>query len=184
MTKPERVKMTSEMGFEFERNVYSALDVAKWILHEAERRKTPITHMRLQKYLFYVQAYGAQYMHGYCEAIPMFREAIIAEGYGPVVREVFEEYRKYGADPIVGAETEEAPEEELKHVQWPFECRGHLSDAELRDTVKSEDLWIGREHDKPIDVGILSQCANELYEDDDPYMMPMTEEEYYNTYCI
>ena len=36
---------------------YNAIDVAKWLIAEGKRQRIPITHMKLQKVLYYAQAY-------------------------------------------------------------------------------------------------------------------------------
>jgi uncharacterized phage-associated protein len=62
----------------------SAKDVAAYIL----QRLGPMTTMKLQKLLYYCQAWSLVW-----DEEPLFYEAIEAWANGPVVREVFEEHR-------------------------------------------------------------------------------------------
>ena len=65
---------------------------------ESHRLKGPehgFTHMKLQKLLYYMQGY-----HVAALGQPLFSEAIEAWEHGPVVREVWYEFKKYAADDI------------------------------------------------------------------------------------
>ncbi|MDG6896589.1 hypothetical protein A6A19_00910 [Actinobacillus delphinicola] len=65
-----------------------ALDVANYIIAFCNTRNIPITHLKLQKLLYFVQA---NFLFTLNE--PCFNDEIIALPYGPVVRSVFEEFR-------------------------------------------------------------------------------------------
>lgn len=155
---------------------YSALEVSKWILFEAKKRGIPMTHMRLQKYLFYAQAYGSKHNGGYFDVTPLFKENIIADSYGPIVREVFEEYHKYGLDPIEGAETKEAPKSKIQAIQRVFDDRGHLSDTELSRVVRDEQPWWDTPRGEPINAAYIYEIlVNEESEAYKEHNMPIDE---------
>ena len=72
---------------------YSALEVARYIInHEAQQGRT-VSNLRLQKLLYFVQV---QFVVNGHDASPCFNEKMEAWGFGPVVREVYYEYRYYG----------------------------------------------------------------------------------------
>ncbi|WP_138755075.1 Panacea domain-containing protein [Paenibacillus sinopodophylli] len=74
----------------------SALDVAKFILSMGE-----MSHLKLQKIIYYA---FAEYLLKYKKR--MFPEKIVAFKYGPVVEEIFYNYRQYGSSEIRDLERE------------------------------------------------------------------------------
>lgn len=82
--------------------MYSALDIAKWFLNynlflrNVDNEDTDdISNLKLQKLLYYAQGcYLAMY------DAPLFKEDIVAWAHGPVVREVYDEYKAYGSGGI------------------------------------------------------------------------------------
>lgn len=62
----------------------SAHDVASYIV----RKRGPMTAMKLQKLVYYAQAW-----HLVWERVPLFRETVEAWAQGPVVRELYREHR-------------------------------------------------------------------------------------------
>lgn len=73
-----------------EDNILTANNVAKFILSIH-----PMSHLRLQKILYYA---FAEHLLEYQERL--FPESISAFKYGPVVEEVFHEYKHYGSSKI------------------------------------------------------------------------------------
>ncbi len=73
----------------------SALDLSSFIIQEAKKEGASITHLKLQKILYYVQG---EYLAKYKE--PLFPEEIEAWRYGPVVRAVYYKYVSNGALPL------------------------------------------------------------------------------------
>ena len=77
---------------------YDALDVAEYVLWYCdEELKRPISNLRLQKILYYIQG---KYLYKFHK--PLFDNDIEAWAYGPVVPDVYYEYRKYGSEFISG----------------------------------------------------------------------------------
>lgn len=71
--------------------VLKALDVAKYVLSLTDEKSgNTISNLGLQKLLYYVQGYYIA-----CFNKPLFEENILAWDHGPVVKEVYEEYKKY-----------------------------------------------------------------------------------------
>ena len=74
----------------------AALDVAQYIINETLNKGYPVSNLKLQKMLYFVQGvmlvnYGR----------PAFEDRIEAWQYGPVVPEVYFAYSSYGATPIL-----------------------------------------------------------------------------------
>jgi len=74
--------------------MYSALNIAKYIIDKCTREKYPISNLQLQKILYYIQREFLQ------QGIQAFPEEIEAWQFGPVVPEVYRQYCGFGALPI------------------------------------------------------------------------------------
>ena len=74
---------------------YRAIDIAKIIVNDAIDIGHPITNLKLQKLLYYVQAaFLVEYN------TPCFDDDIVAWKYGPVVERVYNDFRIYGSNII------------------------------------------------------------------------------------
>jgi uncharacterized phage-associated protein len=71
--------------------------VANALLHKARERGENLTHLKLQKLLFFVQAWGLA-LHDN-EVMTVLPEAW---DYGPVFPPIYHELKGYGSRPIVG----------------------------------------------------------------------------------
>lgn len=79
-----------------EDDILSAIDVAKYLLILVDREAGDvITQLKLQKLM-----YIAQGIHLALYDAPLFKEEIEAWQHGPVVRELYHEFKVYGTDPI------------------------------------------------------------------------------------
>lgn len=74
--------------------MYSAIDIAKYIIDKCTRERHPISNLQLQKILYYIQREFLQ------QGIKAFPEEIEAWQFGPVVPEVYRQYCGFGAFPI------------------------------------------------------------------------------------
>lgn len=75
----------------------TALTVAKYILNYCkENNVTNCTNKKLQKLLYYIQAWSLAFDNG-----PVFADEIEAWVHGPVVRSVYRKYKEFGFSPIV-----------------------------------------------------------------------------------
>jgi uncharacterized phage-associated protein len=74
-----------------------AVDVARYLIHLAASEAEPqfLTHLQLQKLLYYVQGWSLA-----MRDVRMFSERIEAWANGPVVRDVYPDYAAYGHLPI------------------------------------------------------------------------------------
>lgn len=76
--------------------MYSALDIANYIIEFSKKIGAPVSNLKLQKLLYYVQAAFLVECNKKC-----FREKILAWNYGPVVKEVYDYYKGYGRENIL-----------------------------------------------------------------------------------
>lgn len=74
---------------------YNALDIARYIINYSISKNKSITNLQLQKIMYYVQAAGMV-----SNGIPIFSESIKNWKYGPVIEEVYQEFRVNGHSSI------------------------------------------------------------------------------------
>src|SRR6267142_7242145 len=80
----------------------SALQVADYLIFKAQVEGTQITNKRLQKLLYYVQAWSAALKNQ-----KAFKDRIEAWIHGPAIKKVYLEYKAFGAEPITKTVTSE-----------------------------------------------------------------------------
>ncbi|MBD8144293.1 type II toxin-antitoxin system antitoxin SocA domain-containing protein [Pantoea agglomerans] len=71
--------------------VYSAKDVATWFIHKFAESGDVVTHLKIQKLLYYAEAW-----HQVLNDSELFKEKIQAWAHGPVVPEIFHTYKEHG----------------------------------------------------------------------------------------
>lgn len=84
--------------------MYRALDIAFWLIakNDAEQKDCDmdeyegITNMKIQKLLYFAQGIAFSFF-----GIRLFSENLLAWEHGPVIREVYTEFAKFGRDNIV-----------------------------------------------------------------------------------
>ena len=77
--------------------MYSAIDVAKYIIWFCKENGYSISNLKLQKLLYFVQA---QFLIS--TGAPAFKEEIEAWDFGPVVSKVYQYFKMWGSSEIPG----------------------------------------------------------------------------------
>lgn len=77
--------------------MYPVLDVCRYIINYSNEQNYGISNLKLQKILYFVQAYFLAFTE---EHEPCFPEKIEAWDFGPVVPEAYHEYKQYGSGDI------------------------------------------------------------------------------------
>lgn len=119
---------------------YSASDIAKVILAQSNPEVGDvITNLKLQKLLYYCQ--------GFYLAIndtPLFKEDIVAWQYGPVVPEIYHEYKSSGAGAILLPQNEKVDvnNKAIELIKEVYEVYGQYSALKLMDMTHNEAPWI------------------------------------------
>ena len=75
---------------------YHAIDVAKRFLELAQAENINVTHMKLQKLVFFGQLVALKCYNG----IPLHDNETLAWDYGPVVRELYDLIHRFGSNSI------------------------------------------------------------------------------------
>lgn len=120
----------------------SARDIADFFLDLGSRSSGEaalISNLKLQKLLYYAQGY-----HLAMTGRPLFAERIEAWDHGPVVREVYQEYKRFGCNPIPVMKSYEptAFDEGLcRFLEDVHADRGGFTAWHLREMTHAERPW-------------------------------------------
>lgn len=79
---------------------YDALEVSRHIINYSNDAGYGITNLKLQKLLYFAQAYFLTE-----KGCPCFRDDIEAWNFGPIVPSVYREYKRYGGFYVFSVET-------------------------------------------------------------------------------
>lgn len=71
---------------------YKALQIAQYIINHEFENSRPVSNLRLQKLLYYVQLYFLM-----CTGQPCFSDRVEAWDFGPVVPNVYHQYKRFGS---------------------------------------------------------------------------------------
>lgn len=126
----------------------SVQKVADYLIRQAHEVGDPITNLKLQKLVYYAQAWYAALND---EAL--FCDRIEAWVHGPVCPEVYQRFREYRWNPIdadVGAP--DLPADVCEHLGEVTEVYGSMTAIELERLTHQEDPWVQTRGDLPADA--------------------------------
>lgn len=140
--------------------MYSALDIAKWFLS-----KEAMTPKKVQKLVYYAYAWYLTLSNEEKDKLQnrLFSEDIQAWVHGPVVYELYDEYKTYRFNTIPkDLNTDfEFNIDTVDVLEQVWEVYGHFNANELESITHQEDPWIlTREGYGPLDA------CNEVITDD------------------
>lgn len=118
----------------------SALDIAHYFLGRVDKYVgETISHLKLQKLVYYAQVWSLIPRNQ-----PLFYQDIQAWRHGPVVYEVWTEYKAYGFDAIPALENPflEFEDDEMAVLNYVWDSYGELSAKRLEILTHSEEPWI------------------------------------------
>ena len=117
-------------------------DVAKLFVKLGEGED--VTNLKVQKLAYYAQGF---YLALFDK--PLFNENIEAWAHGPVVPELYHEFKVYGKKPIPAAvkfnEYTRMTKAEIAHVEEIYEVFGQFSAWKLRNMTHEESPWLNNE---------------------------------------
>lgn len=118
---------------------FYAVDVAEYIIGYANKKNYSISNLKLQKILYFVQAQFLVAL-GY----PCFKDAIEAWDFGPVVRSVYNQYKRYGSTNIYSGDMSletEMKEIEKDSIQLIIDKCVNFSANQLVEITHNQDPW-------------------------------------------
>lgn len=150
---------------------FSAKEIARWFLarnnvNVLQYDDELLTHLKLQKLLYYAQGVFLAYKGG--EAL--FGEDIMAWEHGPVVPEVYQQYKSCGREGIEFNPTEDDREilrkvdqdEDVQNVlEMVFDHYGKYTAWHLREMTHSEKPWRTTTSNAVITKGKIQQYFEE-----------------------
>ena len=117
-----------------------AIDVANYILSIANRDGDLISNLKLQKLLYYAQAW---YLVNY--NVPLFNERIEAWELGPVVREVYSHFKRFKSSPITytvtGEESNCFTNKQVNYLNEFYDVFSKYTAHELVNMTHNEAPW-------------------------------------------
>jgi uncharacterized phage-associated protein len=120
---------------------YTALTIAKWFIAWAEADGEELSNLKLQKLLYYAQGHYLAERHQ-----PLFSDEIQAWSHGPVIPQVYHEYKSFGSASITLPDTdpftwEEVDAETAEFLGKVWNTYGGYSAGRLRNMTHEEPPW-------------------------------------------
>ncbi|TYQ29844.1 Panacea domain-containing protein [Pseudanabaena sp. UWO310] len=117
---------------------YTALNVAQYILHIANHEGQSLDPLKLGKLVYYVQSWSLVF-----KGEPIFDDVIEAWTHGPVVSQVYQEYKKFGYKKIstLAIAYPNFGDEEALIIREVWDKYKHLSGRQLEKQTHNESPW-------------------------------------------
>lgn len=115
------------------------LDIGRYFLYIASQEKEPITNKKLQKLVYYAQAWSLV-----LNRKKLFNEAIEAWVHGPAIRSLYGQFKNYGFNPIkeeVSADSIKIPDEIKELLDQVWKVYGKMDAGYLEMLTHSEKPW-------------------------------------------
>lgn len=116
----------------------SASDIAKYFIWKAISEGRAITNKKLQKLLYYAQAWSMVY-----DKKPLFKEDIEAWIHGPAIKSVYNKYKIFGFssinENIKESEIKDVPSRDLLESIWT--TYGKYDAQYLEQLTHNEEPW-------------------------------------------
>ena len=122
--------------------MYSSIDIARKILLLAEKKKVKISHLKLQKLMYFVQGWHLAYFKK-----PLFKEELEAWIHGPVEPSLYRKCKKQGTkyaiieESIFTGEKKAIKGDSLKLVERVFEVYKKYSGTTLEFITHQHKPW-------------------------------------------
>jgi uncharacterized phage-associated protein len=137
---------------------YSANTIADWILWLARQKGITLTHMQLQKCLYYAQGFSLG-MTGE----KLFSEAIMAWPHGPVVPAAYHAYKRYGCGTIPAPESASIPEDIIGTIDLVASKKAKMSASALRNATHNETPYSTTPLEEEISVQKLEKFFSDMF---------------------
>lgn len=117
----------------------SALDIGRYFIYLGNQEKNPITNKKLQKLVYYSQAWSLA-----LNKKKLFKEPIEAWVHGPAVRSLYAQYKNFGFDPIkedINKSSIKISVKDKKLLDEVWRVYGKFDAAYLEMLTHSENPW-------------------------------------------
>lgn len=152
-------------------NTVSAESVARYLLLLADQTgDCVVTHMQLQKWLYYVQGWSLA-----VAGKPLFNEEIQAWKHGPVIKSLWPKFTDYGKSAIAPHECADdgtLTDSQRQFVEWVWSRYNQYSALKLSEMTHREPPWINAraglpstaDSNKPITIESLRDFFSKQHE--------------------
>jgi len=132
---------------------YKAIDIANWFINQFDKDAGDvITHLKVQKLLYFAEAWSQVLLNR-----ELFLESIEAWSHGPVVREVFNEFRDAGWEPLsIKGDLVKVDDDVEDVLQQVLDTYGNVSAKTLENMTHKDQSWIEARGSLPPE----SRCNN------------------------
>ena len=132
--------------------------VASYIIRWFQERQDPITNLKLQKLLYYVQGW-----HLGLKDRPAFDGRFVAWVHGPVNLDVYHEYKPYRWSAIDSEEPAvvDLDPDLVAHIEAVLDVYGGDSAVSLEQRTHTEDPWLEARGDLPPDADCRKSISEE-----------------------
>lgn len=144
---------------------YSALTVAKWFLWYndkilEEEDADLISNLKLQKLLYYAQGCYLALKNE-----PLFNEQIVNWAHGPVVEEIYHEYKNNGSNGIEyqGDYDDSIDDNTVAILEEVYDIFGKYSAWGLRNMTYQEDPWLKTQRNDVIPLPLIKDYFEKTY---------------------
>lgn len=147
--------------------MHTASDVAKWFLKYNDGQgllegAENMSNLKLQKLLYYAQGVFL----GITD-MPLFDDDIVAWEHGPVVVNVYHEYKSYGRNSIKYEDSlapqEEYTDKEEDYLMQVYDCFGQYTAWKLRNMTHKETPWLSTNRNEVIPIDVIRDYFKENY---------------------
>ncbi len=136
---------------------HKATTLAKWFINRVDRDSgDDITHLKLQKLLYYAQAWHLAHTDE-----PLFNEDIKAWTHGPVVPSVWTEYKSCGWNPLDPVEPPKLDKETVGFLENVFAAYGGFTAKKLEQMTHAELPWREARGDLPLEAKCVTPISRE-----------------------
>jgi uncharacterized phage-associated protein len=131
----------------------SALEVARYFLAKADEEDELLSHLKLQKLLYYAQGFYLAIIEH-----PLFPEQILAWEHGPVVREVWDAYKQCAGSGIPAPDDVPTFDLDTEMILDDVWCvYGQFSAWRLREMSHETTPWANAERNAVIPNAAMEQ---------------------------
>lgn len=140
---------------------YDAKVIAAWFVQHANELKKPVSNLKLQKLLYFAQGYSLVLNHQ-----PLFLQPLEAWEHGPVVPDVYHQYKASGSGairPTTWSASDCVPlrDQDLTLLQEVWAEYGSCDAIQLRNLTHAEAPWAqaydGSRRHSQIDMDLMRE---------------------------
>lgn len=143
----------------------TAHDVARYFVSLVdEEAGDSISNLKLQKLLYYAQGFNLAFYDK-----PLFGESIKAWMHGPVVPQVYHEYKDFGSGPVsvIPVNLDDYSDQVRSLLDDVYTVYGQFSASKLRDLTHEEPTWKNTPQSETIPLPLMKDFFKTLVIPDD-----------------